>query len=90
MLTNPVCKWLGKKFRFVPMIFFGVMNLPLGPPKPCPLGVVIGSPIKVPNIPNPSSEDLSFYQNILIERLEELFEAHKESHGMAHTTLKIV
>jgi hypothetical protein len=43
------------------MIFYGLWGIPYAMPKPCPLTVVVSSPIIIPKIENPTSEDINKY-----------------------------
>ena len=71
-------------------MYFGKFGLLFGPPKPCQLSVVIGTPIKVPKVLNPNVEQMTYYQDILISEINKLFECHKDAHGMSDINLKII
>lgn len=81
---------LGRKIGFIPMIFFGLWGIPLGPPKRTPVTVVIGAPIAVPKIKNPTLEQLSEYSAKVIESVKRIFEENKDKHGAAGCTLKVL
>ncbi|KAF8386096.1 hypothetical protein PRIPAC_75238, partial [Pristionchus pacificus] len=48
-----------------------------------PLNTVLGAPIPVERIENPTQEQIDGYHSIYIQRLTELFEDHKEKYGIA-------
>ena len=71
------------------MIFYGLGGIPFSQPKPAPLIVVVGKPIKIPKITNPTPEDISKYHNILINEMRRIFEENKTDRGMGEFTLRI-
>lgn len=87
---NKFCHWVGRKFGALPMMFFGVFGIPLGPAKPCDYVNVIGSPIPVPKIANPTDEDIKKYQQIFIDEISRIFHEHKAQHGMGDVTLRVI
>ena len=76
---------------FIPLIFFGVFNIPFGPAKPYPLTMVVGKPIPVPKIEGePTEEMLNKYLKLLIESYERIYNTHKDRFGMGNIKLRIV
>lgn len=49
-------------------------------PKRHPLNVVIGAPIHVPKIPNPTNDDIDRIHQIFCTEIEKLFETHKQKY----------
>lgn len=89
--NNPIMHWVGRRIGFLPMMYFGVLNAPYGIPKPRPLTVVIGSPIDIPKMEAPFTEEkLKPYHDQLLAAYRRIFESHREKFGMGHITLKIV
>ena len=88
--SGKIMAWLGRKLGFLPMAFFGLFGLPLGPSKPVDYTNVVGKPIPVPKIENPTVDDLRKYQALFIEEMVRLFDTYHEEYGMAGVTLKIV
>jgi 2-acylglycerol O-acyltransferase 2 len=80
----------GRFIGFMPMLIFGMWGLPFGPPKPCAQTIIIGDPIPVEKMDNPSEEVLKKYHAMYIAALTDIFERNKEECGMGHVTLKIV
>ena len=91
----PKAKWvqkLGRKFGALPMMFFGMFGLPLGPAKPCQYVNVIGKPIPLPvaeKIPNPTSEQIKAYQELYIQEISRLFHDYRDEFGMKDISLRI-
>ena len=72
------------------MFFVGMFGLPLGPPKPAPLVVIIGKPIVLPKIDNPSNEVIEKYHSQFIEAYEKLYNDHKDDYGCKDISLNII
>jgi 2-acylglycerol O-acyltransferase 2 len=81
---------VARKIGFLPMIFFGVWGTPLGPSKPCDYVNVIGKPILVPKMDNPSDDDVRKYHALYVEQISSIFEAHKSNYGMGKISLRIM
>jgi hypothetical protein len=81
---------LGRKFGALPMVFFGVFGLPLGPAKPCDLTNVIGKPIVVPKLENPSDEEIKKYHVLYMDEIARLFNTYKHDFDMGEVTLRII
>ncbi|XP_027000014.2 2-acylglycerol O-acyltransferase 3b [Tachysurus fulvidraco] len=50
-----------------------------------PVTTVVGSPISVPHVYNPSEQQVDHYHTLYMESLSELFHTHKSSCGLADT-----
>lgn len=90
IFKHPVLVKLGRSIGFFPMLFTGLFGVPFGQPKPAPLVSVIGTPIHVPLIANPTSEDIQKYHDILLAAYEKLYDNNKAAHGMEDVILRIV
>ena len=80
---------IGRSLGVLPMIFFGVWNIPFSPAKPVDYTNVIGSPLILPKIENPSIEEIQKYHQIFIREMTKLYEENKAFHGMENVTLRI-
>jgi 2-acylglycerol O-acyltransferase 2 len=87
---NGWLKALGRKLGFFPLIFFGLGGVPFAQAKPCPLVVVVGAPIVMPQIDNPSAEVIQMYHQIFVDEMERLYEDNKWANGMGEITLRII
>lgn len=54
-----------------------------------PINTVIGNPIKLPLIPNPTAADVKKYHAIYVEKLVDLFERNKERFGYGDRKLNL-
>jgi len=61
-----------------------------GPPKPCRFTNVIGKPILVPKMMNPTEDDLLKYRDLYIAELSRIFETYKADNGMKDVKLRIL
>ncbi|TSL34516.1 Diacylglycerol O-acyltransferase 2 [Bagarius yarrelli] len=68
---------------FAPCLFTGGRWLLL--PYRRPVTTVVGSPISVPQVCNPSEQQVDLYHKLYMESLSELFHQHKTSCGLADT-----
>lgn len=82
---------LGRKIGFIPLVFFGVFNLPYGPPKPCALNIVAGKPIMIPKLEDAQLTDVKLrpYLNEFISSIQRIFENNKAQFNMGDVTLRI-
>lgn len=81
---------LGRTMGFLPMAFFGVFGLPLGPAKPVDYVNVVGKPIAVPKIEKPTEEQLLKYQAVFIEEMTRIFHTYRHEYGMQDIQLRVV
>lgn len=57
----------------------GIFNLDFGIiPYSRPLNLVVGKPIEIPAIQNPSDAQVAYYHGLYVDAVEQLFEAHKD------------
>lgn len=75
---------------FLPVIFWGRFGIPMGIPHPNLITLVFGEVIQVPKEEEPTQESIDKYHALVVTRMEELFERHKEKYGYSDRTLKIV
>eukprot|EP01035_Chromulina_nebulosa_P017690 gene17690-23280_t len=87
---NALTTFIGRKLGVLPMLFFGVWGVPLGPGKPSDYNIVVGKPIKVPLIADPTEDQIKEYHQIYLDELTRLFELFKEDFGMKDIPLRIV
>lgn len=90
LIKNEFLVAIGRKFGFAPAIFTGLWGVPFAQSKPCPVVVVVGEPIPVPRIENPTPADIDKYHSQLLEQMQLLYDRHKASNGMADVPLKII
>ena len=89
--SNSFVHWIGRKVGFIPLMFFGLFNIPLFIPKPRQLNVVVAAPIPVPKMEAPFTEEkLKEYQDKYIDAHYRIFENNKERFGMGHVKLQIL
>lgn len=81
---------LARKIGFMPMAFFGMFGIPLAPPKPCQYINVIAKPITVPQIDEPSSDDINKYHSQYVKEISRVFETYKADYGMGNMNLRVV
>lgn len=53
------------------------------------LTCVVGKPLELPHIPNPSEEDVDKHHQAYIARMQALFDKHKDKYGSKGATLEI-
>lgn len=82
-------KTVARKIGFLPMLFFGQFGILFAPAKPCTYTTVVGKPIIMPKIADPSEADLKKYHTIYIEELTRIYELFKEENNMGHVKLRI-
>ena len=86
---SKLMKSIGRKLGFLPMLFFGMWGMPFGPAKPCDIVNLVGSPIKVPHIADPSDEVIREHHAVFVAAMVKLYEENKEEFGMGHVKLRI-
>ena len=81
---------IAKRLGFLPMMFFGLWNCPLGPGKPCDYVNVVGKPIAVERNENPSEEELRRVQAVYIAETVRIFETYKAEFGMGDVSVRVI
>lgn len=87
---NDLLMPVARKMGFYPMMFFGLGGVPFAQAKPSPITVVVGKPLKFPQIADPSAEDLAKYHEQFITAISQLFEDNKVENGMGDLKLRVV
>ncbi|KAF7237916.1 Diacylglycerol O-acyltransferase 2 [Varanus komodoensis] len=91
-------RWVQKKFQkyvgFAPCVFHGQGLFSSNSwgllPYPKPITTVVGEPITVPKIDNPSQKEVDFYHSLYVSSLIKLFDKYKTKFGLPETdTLEI-
>ena len=54
------------------------------------IDTVLGSPMQLPRVANPSDEEVAKYHALYIQSLTDLFDRHKERFGYGGRTLEVV
>ncbi|XP_032681289.1 2-acylglycerol O-acyltransferase 2-B-like [Odontomachus brunneus] len=75
--------YIRKSIGLAPVIFSGrgFFQYSFGLiPKRAPISVVVGSPIELPKIAQPTADQINEYHEKFIQRLTELFETHKHNY----------
>lgn len=92
-------KW-GSLLGYVPLFFLGAFNIPFAQPKSSPLTVVVGKPIFVEKVNDPSvlkgkdldketKKKLLEYHDQILESIERIFNTYKSEFDMGHVKLNI-
>ena len=94
ILRNKFAQWAGRQIGFAPMVFFGIGGIPFAIPKPCPLTVVVGRPIKIKKHAFDKNGHLDQatvdkYHEQVLEGFTEVFEKYKDNFGMGDIELYI-
>jgi len=87
---NKILLDVGRRMGFLPMLFFGLFGIPLGLPKPVPLTVVVGKPIKVPHIKEPTNEEIEKCHLEFMAATETIYNDNKADFGLQEVPLVIV
>jgi len=83
--------WMQRHLGFVVPIFWGPLWFaPWLPRRDIPIHTVLGSPIQLPCIEEPSAEQVAKWHRAYIAALTEIFETHKGSFGYQDRTLEIL
>ncbi|KAK3277412.1 hypothetical protein CYMTET_14575 [Cymbomonas tetramitiformis] len=82
-------RWFVKKMRINVLVYVlgGGGLVPI--PRPNQVSVVVGKPIKVPAVDQPSAELLVLLQRRYFTAIQELFDKHKDEAGHATHTLEV-
>ncbi|KAK6044946.1 diacylglycerol acyltransferase, partial [Cooperia oncophora] len=83
-----------KKFGGFSLPFFygrGIFQLTFGYlPFRKPIDTVVGAPIPVVKVPDPTQEQIDELHEVYIEKLNELFEEHKQKYGVPAETKLVI
>jgi len=82
-----ILQYISRKLGFSCTIVFGKYFLPI--PRQIPLTLVLGSPIKIPKIENPTQEQIDEYHTIFVAQIQKLYEQFKGSYGWSKKKLII-
>lgn len=88
LLPQSVMLKLSRFMGFAPLVFWGVCGGPL--PKKHPIHIVLGKPIEVPTVAEPSPEEVQKYLDAFIAAMEDIFDKHKEKMPDCPQKLKIL
>lgn len=80
---------IARKIGFLPMLFFGVWSIPLGPAKPVDYSTIIGKPIPVGLISNPSDDEINKIHALYVQSISDIYHKYKDRFGMGHIRLRI-
>ena len=67
---------------------FWWLGMPFLPSRNKPLQTVFGNPIQLPHKPNPTNEEIEYYHDLYMKKLEDLFERNKTHFGYADRKLE--
>jgi 2-acylglycerol O-acyltransferase 2 len=87
---HPIMKMFSRFIGFVPMMYFGLFNLPFAQPKSTPLVNIIGKPIIVNQNSNPTKEEVEKVQKQFIGSMIDIFETNKDQFDMKGVKLRII
>ena len=93
VLLDPfgILEYLSLKLDTSIVPFFGRWNWFLGPPSRAnPVAICLGTPVKCPQISEPTLDDINKYHQQLLDSYEELFNKHKAAYGWSHKKIKFV
>ena len=86
--------WMLRALGFVVPIFWGPYWWCLGafflPRRDVPLHTVVGSPLKLPTIAEPTTEDVALWHGRYVAAITEIFDAYKGRFGYGDRTLEVV
>jgi 2-acylglycerol O-acyltransferase 2 len=83
--------WMLKSLGFVLPVFWGdTWWCPLLPRATVKIDTVLGNPLQLPCIAEPTDEEVAKYHALYIQSLTELFDRHKERFGYGGRQLEVV
>ncbi|GBG77010.1 hypothetical protein CBR_g23340 [Chara braunii] len=78
---------LSRMIHYVPMLYWGIKGSPV--PVPGRMLVVVGRPIEVPCVKNPTPQQVSEVHDKFVKAMEDIYERHKREGGMEGVPLVI-
>lgn len=78
---------LARCIGFLPLVMYGAWGTPM--PRPVPLTVVMGAPLVVPHIKQPSPEQVQEQLQLFIQSMESMVARHKAAAGYPDLPVKI-
>ncbi|CAE8738703.1 unnamed protein product, partial [Polarella glacialis] len=82
--------WIQRNLGVALVMPYGPGGVPCLPFGSTPVRVVVGSPLKVPRLPQPSPAEIEEHHSRYIRELTDLFERNKVAAGYGDRTLKII
>lgn len=82
-------RWVQATCAVAVPLFWGHPLLPWVPRRARPLVAVVGAPIRVPRVPNPSDEQVAALHRRYIDALKDVFDSNKARLGYPHDVLEI-
>ena len=79
-------RWCMKKLR-ANLICYPYGTLPMLP-RPQRITLVVGTPIEVPRVEQPTESQIAYFHALYFEELRSIFQKHKDAAGRAKDTLK--
>lgn len=76
VLVHPVLQKIARSTGITLTVFWGLFGSPI--PRPNPITGVIGRPIEMPHVPEPTDEDVDKYHLKYVEEVQRLFEKYKK------------
>ena len=74
----------------LPIFWEPLWYAPWLPRRDLPIHTVLGSPIRLPCIENPTKEEVTKWHEAYIKGLIEVFETHKKSFGYENRSLEVL
>lgn len=87
-LSDAAMLKLARRIGFLPLLLYGVWGSTLT--FPVPVQVVIGKPIELPKLDDPSQEQINHYLQQFIEGLAAVFSDYKGRLGHEHVQLHVL
>jgi hypothetical protein len=81
-------EWVSRKTQVALFLYFGRFGLPI--PFRVNVTQLLGAPIVVKKVENPSDEQVDKLHQLLLDTYVQLFDTHKHALGWGHKVLKIV